>query len=236
MSDRYGALQFPVSPPVGKDSVSDPALDYIARYLQACLNAQLNQAWSAVNPGRNFVQSYQTQSPGDTFNERDLPCLYVGRTAMIDDQVTDDWVECTTDVTLTWVPQNAEQAKRSLREPGFNGFQKVVSRALSLGRSPSWVDPLDADPAALTLGSVLIERARLFRWPFLTGGRQDTVVITKGTQSSEYPAFTLTMKIHEITQWDNSFDSITMASRDPSKLDETVTSGGLSIEAKIPTS
>jgi len=235
MSDQFLALEFPVAPPANTQSVTDPALDYIAQYLQACLNYQLSAAWGSVNPGSKFVQSYQTQSPGDTFNDRDLPCLYVWRSAIVNDKVSDDWVECTSEVTLTWVPQNATQAKRSLREPGANGFQKIVARALELGRSPVWIDPADTDPDAPNLGSVLIERARLFRWPFVVSGRQDTVVITKGTNTSTYPAFTIIMKIHEITQWDNSFDSIVMADRAVTKLDETVTAGAFSIETLIPT-
>lgn len=238
MSDHYGSLSFPIQAPASGSSVADPALDYIAKYLQACLNAQMGTAWAVVDPGvnpvRKFVQSYQTQSTGDTFNDRDLPCLYVWRGSITNDKVSDDWVEVTTDVTLTWVPQNADQAKRSLREPGVNGLHKIVSRALQLGRSPAWIDPADPDPIALTRGSALMERARLFREPFITSSRQDTVVITKGLESSSYPAFTLTMKIHEIDQWDNSFDSIMMANRDPSKLDETITSGNFSLEALIP--
>lgn len=235
MADQFGAISFPVDAPTSGTSVNDPALDYIAQYVQACCNFQLAASWGSVNPGKKFIQSYQTQSPGDTFNDRDLPCLYVWRSHETNDRVTDDWVETTTDVTLTWVPQNADQAKRSLREPGANGFQKVVGRALALGRSPVWVDPLDPATDAKTLGSVLIDRAKLFREPFLTTARQDTVVITKGTQTSTYPAFTLMMKIHEITQWDPSFDSIAMAPRAPSKLDETVTSGNFSLESLIPT-
>lgn len=234
MSDQFGSLTFPV--PVNTElPVADPTLDMLGSYITACVNYQMADSWGSVNPGVKMIQSFQTQAPGDTFNDRDLPCLYIWRSSSIDDQVTDDWTETTTDVTLTWVPQNADQSKRSLRSSGTNGFTKVITRALRLGRSPAWIDPLDPDPDALTRGSVLIERAKLFRWPFVTTSRIDTVVITKGTQSSTYPAFTTILKIHEITQWDESFDSIMMAPRAPSKLDETVTSGNFNLESLIPT-
>lgn len=233
-SDTFGALNFPAQIPGPKDSVHDPALDYIGRYLQACLNDQLGASWSAVNPGRKFVESIQTNSPGDAFNERDLPALFLIRSSSFDDHVTDDWIEVTTDVSITWVPQNAVQAKRVLRYTGVNGFSKIISRALFLGRSPVWVDPLDTDPTSVTLGSVLIERANLFRWPFVTTTKVDQVTVQKGTLVDVYPAFTVMIKIHEITNWEQSFDSITMRDRAVSKLDNTTTAGAFQISELIP--
>lgn len=235
MSDHFGSLTFPV--PVLPDGypVSDPTLTYIGSYLTACLNSQMGSSWGSVNPGRKPVESFQTQAPGDTFNERDLPCLYLWRSSSTDEQCSDDWTETITDITLTWVPQTADQAKRSLRASGINGLSKVITRALALGRSPSWVDPQDTDPQSLSRGSSLMERARLFRRPFVTSSRMDTVVIEKSGDTSTYPAFTVILKIHEITEWDESFDSIMMANRAPTKLDETVTSGNFTLESLIPT-
>lgn len=234
MSDTFGTLNFPVQSPTEYESVHDPALTMLGNYLQACLNAQLNKSWQVVNPGKKFVETVQENNPGDTFNERDLPALFVFRTAIQDDQVTDDWTEQTTDVQVTWVPQTAVQAKRVMRTTGVNGLAKVIARALELGRSPVWVDPSDTDPDALVRGSVLIERAKLFRWPFIVSVRPDTVTITKD-RDIQYPAFTCIIRIHEITQWDDSFDSVLMQPRAPSKLDETVTSGNFSLESLIPT-
>jgi hypothetical protein len=235
VSDNFGALTFPCQIPGPKDSIHDPALDYIGSYLTACLNDQLSTSWQAVNPGVKFVKTYSTNGPGDEFNERDLPALFIWRSGSIDEQATDDWTETITDVTVTWVPQNAVQAKRGLRSTGVNGFSKVITRALALGRSPAWIDPADTDPTSKTLGSVLIERASLFRVPFVTMSRPDTVTILKGREVDVYTAFTVVMKIHEITNWDESFDSIAMANRAPSKLDETVNSGAYNISALIPT-
>ena len=238
MSDFFGDLQFPVQVPGATDSVHDPALDKIGAYLAACLNANLNASWGAVNPGQPFVKVVQTNSPSDsTFNEKDLPALFLWRNAMNNEQTTDDWTEVISDVTLLWVPQNAVQAKRSLRSPGVNGFTKVVTRALELGRTPAWIDAGDTDPTAATLGSVLLERARLFRWPYLTNSKYDTVTIQKGNVQGSYSAFTANLRISEITNWDESFDSITGSNRDVSKLDETITQGpGFQLEALIPTS
>src|SRR6478752_3855559 len=140
-SDKFGALTFPVQIPGPGDSVHDPALDCIGSYLTACLNSMLGSSWKAVNPGRKFVESFNTNNANDEFNERDLPALFLNRTSSFDDHATDDWVETITDVSVTWVPQTAVQAKRVLRSTGVNGLSKVITRALELGRSPAWIDP-----------------------------------------------------------------------------------------------
>ena len=234
MSDHYGALEFPVQIPDVKDSVHDPAIDCLGRYLQCCLNDQLGQSWSAVNPGRKFVESIQTNSPGDAFNEKDLPALFLTRQSTTDERISDDWVESLSDVSITWVPQNAVQAKRVLRFTGSNGLSKVISRALFLGRSPAWVDPGDPDPNARTLGSVLINRAGLLRWPVVLMTKIDSVTIEKGTLVDVYPAYTVVVRINEITNWDPSFDSVAMADRPQTKLDNSITSGNFNISELIP--
>jgi len=235
MSDTYGALNFPVQIPAQNESVHDPALDYIGAYFKACLNYQLGPSWQAVNPDRKFVETYEVGEPDETFNERDLPAIFIYRSMAYDEQISDDWNETCTDVSVTWVPQNAVQAKRALRSTGVNGFQKVISRALELGRSPVWIDPSDDDPSAKTLGSCLMTRAGFYRPPYLVSAKTDRVTIQKGRDYADYTAFTVVIKIHEITQWNNSFDSITMANRAPSKLNETVSSGDFSISKLVPT-
>lgn len=236
MSDNFGTLEFPVSPPAGDEAIHDSTLSKIGAYLAVCLNDALATSWKTVNPSATFVKTVQTNSPDDsTFNTKELPALYLWRTAINLDQVTDDWTEAVSDVTLLWVPQDAVQAKRSLRAPGVNGFAKVVARALELGRHPGWVDSGDQDPQAKTLGSVLIERCNLFRWPFLTLCKYDTLEIPKGSETASYPAFTANLRISEITNWDESYDSIVGADRAASKLDETVTQGpGFNIESLLP--
>lgn len=235
MSDHFGALEFPVQVPGINDSVQDPALDCIGGYLMACLNDQLGPSWQAVNPGRKFVESFATNAANDLFNERDLPGLFLYRSISYDEQYTDDWTMTSTDVAVTWVPQNADQAKRALRSTGVNGLSKVITRALALGRSPAWVDPADTDPEAEVLGSVLVDRARLIRMPYVISSKNDRVTIEKGMEYSTYPAFTVMVKVQEITEWDQSFDSLVMADRAPTELNETVTSGNYSISALIPT-
>jgi len=235
MSDTFGALEFPVQIPGPNDSVHDPALDLLGAYLMACLNDQLGPSWLAVNPGKKFIESYATNSANDLFNERDLPGLFGTRSMSYDEQYTDDWTMTSTDVAMTWVPQNAVQARRALRSTGVNGFSKVITRALAIGRSPAWVDPADPDPAAAQLGSVLVERANFIRMPYVISSKPDQVTIQKGIDYDTYPAFTVMIKIHEITEWEESFDSVVMANRAPSKLDETVTSGNFDLHSLIPT-
>ena len=234
MSDSFGSMTFPVPIPGPNDSVHDSALDCLGSYLTACLNDQLGPSWSAVNPGKKFVESFQTSEPGDSFNERDLPAMFLYRTASFDEPVTDDWIEQTTDVTVTWVPQSAVQFKKNLRATSINGFSKVVTRALHLGRSPAWIHPADKSTSSKTRGSPLMERAGFFRVPLVTSAKIDYVTVEKGLDVATYPAFSLIIRIFEITNWEDSFDSITMADRAPSKLDETVTSGALQVSKLIP--
>lgn len=232
MADTFGVLEYPVvqPPPSDNDSVTDPALDKIGAYLQAVLNAHIGLAWFTVNPGKKFVEQFFTNSPSDsTFNERDLPSLFLWRQQTVDDQLTDDWVETFTDVTVLWVPQNAEQAKRSLRDPGMNGFQKTISRALYLGRDPAWIDATDQDTEALSRGSVLMIQAGLFREPFVTTCRREPLAIVKDETRASYPGISLTMKIAEITVWDPAAHGF------ESQVDVTSTAGALTLESKIPT-
>lgn len=234
-SEAFGSLTFPVQIPARDEAIHDPALTLIGSYLTACLNDQLNTSWQTVNPGKKFVETFSTSNSDDSFNEKDLPALFLSRQTANDERVTDDWTQTTTDIQITWVPQSAVQAKRTLRVTGVNGFQKVITRAIELGRSPAWIDPADDDDTAETLGSVLITRAKLFRWPMVVSVRADTVSVIKGQTTVQYPAFTCILRIHEITKWDESFDSITMANRAPSKLDDTITSGAFSLQSLIPT-
>lgn len=232
MVDTFGVLEYPtVQPPAtDDDSVTDPALDKLAAFLAAVLNVQLSQAWTAVNPGKKFVEQFFTNSPADsTFNERDLPSLFLWRNQALDDQLTDDWLETMTDVTVLWVPQNADQAKRSLRDPGLNGFQKTISRALNVGRDPAWFDPSDPDPDSLNLGSVIMLRAGLFRDPYVTSCRREPLAIVKDDTRATYPGITLTIKISEITVWDPA------AGRVASATQTTQTAGGnFVLEFQLP--
>jgi hypothetical protein len=142
MADEFGGIQFPVLPPAGDGSVSDPGLDKLGAYLSAVLNAELGTAWGAVNPGVPFVRTVAAYLPQDLgFNEKLLPALFLERTSTVNEHITDDHVQATSDVTVMWVAQNAVQAARAVRAPGINGFHKTITRALELGRHPAWIDP-----------------------------------------------------------------------------------------------
>jgi hypothetical protein len=232
MADEFGAVQFPVAPPRNDDqSVTDPALDKIGSYLQAVLNNRLNAAWGAVAPNTKFVQQFFTNNPTDsTFNDRDLPALFLWRSRSMDDQLADDYLETITDVVVLWIPTTADQFKRSLRDPIFNGFQKATSQAINVGRDPAWVDPLDPDSESPELGSVLMERAGLFRMPYATTCKRvdNGVKIDKGSGTATYPAYVLTLRISEVNRQDPSVHGV------PSKLDSVQTSGSLVLESILP--
>lgn len=230
MPDQFGAIEFPVQPQSQDAAVTDPALEAISQYLFAVLNFELSTAWSVVNPGKNFCQSVSTNDPSDgTFNSRDLPGLFVTRQSLTDEQVTDDWTETITEVRALWIPQDAEQSKRALRSPGLNGLQKTISRSLARGRHPAWIDPLDTDPTAQSLGSVLIQRARLFRWPIVTGAKTDRITFDTGQSHATFAGYSVMLRIHEITDWDISLRGT------PSALDNTTTQGSLDLESLLTT-
>lgn len=164
MTDTYGALQIPAqvrgaSPPA-VISPGDPLLGWTADYLKAVLTANALASWQDVAPGAPVVNQVRLHNPEDeTFNEKDLPCLFVFR----DDSVADQAIEWLADdyrfqpsiVRAWWVMPVATQEKRALRFPFSNAITKVIDQAIERQRDPSWVVAGDPDPLAATRGSVL---------------------------------------------------------------------------------
>jgi hypothetical protein len=243
MADKFGALQFPAQSPnlAAGDAVTDPRLDKIARFLQAVLNADIGQAWSSVSGGKKFVETTSTNDPSDsTFNERDLPALFIYDPRSASNQMTDDLVEDVSQVTVLWVPATAEQAKRSLRSTGVNGFKKAVERAFYLGRHPAWCDDGDTDPDSATFGSALMIRAGLAKWPSVKSAQTAPLtIVTDGAQPRHYSGFSLTVELSEVTIWDVSLPapgSLPQAGDNaPSKVDILSTAGALVLDSLIPT-
>lgn len=232
MADQFGALEFPAQAPnlAAGDSVTDPRLDKLGGFLQAVLNADVGLAWNVVSPGKKFVEQMFTNDPADsTFNERDLPSLFVYDARSTSNQMADDLVEDVSQVTVLWVPQNVDQARRSLRSTGVNGLKKSVERAFYLGRHPAWVDPGDPDPDAAMLGSVLMTRAGLCKWPFVRSAQTTPLtIVTDGSAPRTYPGYSLTVELSEVTQWDPGAYSPTSA------VDTTQTAGALGLEFILP--
>ena len=61
MADTYGALPIPIPAPAAGRAVADPALDIMAAFFAAVLNARAQIAWSAVQPP---VTGLSTQPSG----------------------------------------------------------------------------------------------------------------------------------------------------------------------------
>ena len=201
--DRFGGLEFPAQVPGADEAVTDRAIGTIAAYLAAVIRADLQAAWSRVAPGQSVVEQSFTSDPEDsTFNERDLPALFVWRRSDKTESWTDDWVRVETDVGILWVWRPQDQVKRSLRAPIYNGIRRAVDRALYLGRHPAWVDPDDEDPTAQELGSVLMTRAGLVEWPEVSTSKVAPITIQMlGHESRKYPAILCSLSISEITEW-----------------------------------
>lgn len=212
MTDTYGALTLPVPTPTEAQSLGDPALDAIGAYLQAVLIANLQTAWLATSPlgvgtlgpggipAVRVVQTLWKCSPEDgLFQKEDLPALFVWRGVSTIAQLTDDWQEKTTEVSILWVTRPADQPLRARRSPISNAVADVIARALNLGCDPAWIDPADTDPESVGRGSLLADRGRFLREAYLERVHPQSITIQiDESQARPYWAVSATMKIHEL--------------------------------------
>lgn len=248
MADQLGALPLPTAPFTGSGSAGDPALDAIAGYLAATLNAYVGPLWSnamgtaGVAPGQKVVQKTFTTNPENgAFQKEDMPVLFVWRPLEGDrsEQWTDDLVRVQTNVQFLWVTRPAEQRLRAARSPVGNAVAAAIRRALYLGCDPAWIDPADTDPGAATNGSVLMTRAGLSEWPSLVTCKPQSITIQLDeSEPRPYWAVGGSIQIAELLIADDSLAGSTPtspAANLPSKLDLQATAGALQLESLIPT-
>jgi hypothetical protein len=251
MADQLGALQLPVAAYVPGTAAGDPALDAIAGYLTAILNAYVGPAWSdelGVNgaaPGQRVVQKTFTTNPENgCFQKEDMPTLFVWRPTEGDssEQWTDDLVRVQTNVALLWITRPADQPKRAARSPIGNAVAAAIRSALHAGRDPVWVDPLDTEPTAATEGSALMARAGLSEWPRLTTCKPQSITIQLDeSEPRPYWAVAGSIAIAELLTRDvtavGSPDATptTPTVNAPSKVDIDMTAGAIELESIIPT-
>lgn len=165
MADFYGPLALPVPAPAAGATFADPAIDTLLSFFQAVLNANGGAAWSAVNDyqagGDNVVNTVNAFDPeedgGLTFNARDLPALFMWRSAILGSvwKAADYYVRYS-QITLLWVPPAAVQSNRAIWHSATNLIASILDGITDPdGRDPSWVQPGDTDPAAAYQGSLL---------------------------------------------------------------------------------
>jgi hypothetical protein len=162
--DTYGAIPFPLTPPLPGVEVADPAVTLVSQFAQAVLNTHGHSAYSAVVPaitglqtGSGTVQNpvvrnaFEHDPAEEDFAERDLPAVYVFRNGgdrpywlAEDYRVEEDaW-------TLLYLFQPAPQSARTRIKSFVNGVVKILDRSIESMREPSYVAPWDTDPTAGT--------------------------------------------------------------------------------------
>lgn len=165
MSDQYGGMPIPAPPflPGGfpdSKAVGDNLLGYLGSFLQAIIAAGAGDLWQSVQPGKPIIRNVFTNDPDEDFVESGLPALYVFRPPKETrevmesfDQIADDYLVQKGRVVAIWIfdPLPIEQQRQ--RGNIIDAVRKAVSRAIHIGRDPSWIVPGDTDPASPTYDS-----------------------------------------------------------------------------------
>lgn len=169
MADSIGAVSFP-APPSGNNPVADPLLDSFGGYLQAYVNAVLSSEWSKLAPEQQRVINSVTTANSSRawFDDKALPTLFLFRHRLKPEKLRDDVEHDVTQLYALWMPPKVAYTERERRDPFSAKVAATIKHALRLGRHPYWVDRADTDPDAATLGSVLMDRARLLQEPRIT--------------------------------------------------------------------
>lgn len=158
MSDQYGATHVPLA---ASTAGEDPLLASVLSYFQAIGNAHAIAEWTLVAPGQHTTNNpievvHDCDPEQGSFNERDLPALFLWRSKTLDraQLAQDVRVESST-LSLLWVPPPATQDKRSaIRQQFAAKLLKVLDVYLERNRDPAWVASGETDSNAASMGAV----------------------------------------------------------------------------------
>jgi hypothetical protein len=210
MPDTYGAVPFPLVPPIDGAEVADAALTLVAQFARAVLNTGGQAAYSSVCPAVTGLQTgtgtllnpvvrkaFASEPAEEEFAESDLPAVYVYRNGgdrpywlAEDYRVTEDtW-------TLLWIPQPAPQATRNRLKNFANGVVKILDRGIESMRDPSYVAQWDTDPTAGTTApapaALKVAIASATGAQTYTGAQLDGVTGGLAFQPPQQPTVTVT--------------------------------------------
>lgn len=149
MSDRVGALHVPLE----AADATDKALAVLNEFFRVFLNAKGQAGWSAVRPpkiagapagGELLVNQIFTHDPElYSFNEKDLPALFLVRESGKSEWIAEDYRVSTSKLKLLWVFQPAPQAQRRVRSDITNAIAALLDVVISRYRDPVWVIAAD---------------------------------------------------------------------------------------------
>lgn len=217
--DQWGLTQFPTSTDPaftpcfdgwGKPQLipsSEQALAVILDFLGCWLvtDGLVSAAWREIAgaAGGRPVKSVYLHNPADvSFNESATPSLYLWREDAAFQRDADDWRRDHSTVKGLWVFPAAFQEKQRVRIPFAPVLAKAIDTAIERGRTTSWVQPGDPDPASALQGSLFYSFAGFDRFE-LTHWKTDGLRV-KGSEKiggyRDYPAIAFTFAMIELLQ------------------------------------
>jgi hypothetical protein len=204
MAHQFGGVQFPVETPSDSDSLGDPTIDAIGRYLAAVLEAWAGTAWLQRSPGDPIVRKVLMVDPAEAeFIEKDLPALYVWRSEVDTVYATEETTKQTSKIQVGWVPSpKVAQTQWARRSAVINPIAKVITAALDLDRHPAWIADGDTDPAATELGSVWMRFAGVSMAAAGKTSRSAVMIQTDAGKRFRYPGLNTELTVEEFLRWD----------------------------------
>jgi hypothetical protein len=205
MADAFGTLEFPAQPQGGDEAASDATLQKFGDFLSACITDKLGASWQSVAPSIPIIRTLGLYDPKvASFNNKDLPGLFVWRSRMQEERMADDWYVDHSEISILWVPDPIPQGQFTRRVPFLNGVAKTIYYAIVRGRDPAWIDPGDDDATAAAMGSVLTSRAGLIMQPILMHCEPVITSISADKETARYPSVLAKVDCHELSIWDGS--------------------------------
>jgi hypothetical protein len=205
MTDIYGAEALPAPASLQLDGrvprAADRALDAIASYLQAVLEARIGAQWATVYAGSKgvVIETFTVRPQECTINPAQLPALFVWRGSFQATREAEDYLTTRTQLGIMWLLWWPDPLKRERYLPFQGIVSKAIHESLARGRHPAWVVPGDATPGAATRGSVLVDHAGLLM-PIdaISGQLVDVSIVgSKDAPPVDYKALSITATITE---------------------------------------
>jgi len=212
MGHALGLVEFPVEASLGGDhSRGDPLLWAVGGFCKAILNTKCADAYIDIGGGFAdgvVVNGVAYNDPEDsTFNENDLPALFVYRDHGQKHEVewaTDDSTHETTLVRILWAPPPGPQDIRSDRAPFFNAIFKAIELAFAVGVDPCWVAEGETNAEYLTRGTPIQIAAGCYNPPRILRAHEVPIKIGMDgvAPDREYPGWFMDLQVVETTAWD----------------------------------
>ncbi|WP_394849697.1 hypothetical protein LZC95_19870 [Pendulispora brunnea] len=203
MGDRYGLVTAPVAPAGADEAAGDPALTHLAEFLRAWLNANAMEAFGHLMPRLPPCREAFCHDPEEvSFNERDLPAIFVWREGGNSERIADDYHVETSELALLWVVPPSPQAKQRIRQPFANAIWKLVDMGIERGRAPGFVVAGDSDPRAASEGSLIYGYLGAWSIDLRRRRRRTFVEAMSDSPARRYPAVEMTLELRELQEYD----------------------------------